>query len=194
MGLTFAGVYERPEQPWLESQNARSYIQQDDGDMEPDDNARSYMQQDDGYIQQDDGDMEPDYNARSYMQQDDGYIQQDDGDMEPDYNARSYMEQEDVDNEIPEEGDDDFAEVETHYQNRWDGDLHFECPSKRAINKFQSIHSNKREDRLWRFDCKYVGSFYCNAVILNHNHKMLLRLVKLVPAAGIMELTGMIVL
>ena len=145
MGLTFAGVYERPEQPWLESQNARSYMQQDDGDMEPD------------------------------------------------YNARSYMEQEDV-NEIPEEGDDDFAEVETHYQNNWDGDLHFECPSDGAINKFQSIHSNKKEDRLWRFDCKYVGSFYCNAVTLNHNHKMLLRLVVLVPAAGILELTSMMIL
>ena len=140
MGLTFAGVYERPEQPWLESQNARSYMEQDD-------NARSYMQQDDGYMQQDDG----------YMQQYGGYMQQDD-------DARSYME---LDDEIPEEGDNDFAEVETHYQNNWDGDLHFECPSDGAINKFQSIHSNKKEDRLWRFDCKYVGSFYCNAVTLN---------------------------
>ena len=135
--------------------------------------------------------MQQDDNARSYMQQDDGYMEQDDGYMQQDDDARSYME---LDDEIPEEGDNDFAEVETHYQNSWDGDLHFECPSNNAINKFQSIHSNKKEDRLWRFDCKYVGSFYCNAVTLNHNHKMLLRLAVLVPAAGIMELTSMMIL
>ena len=164
MGLTFAGVYERPEQPWLESQNSLSYMEQDD-------NARSYMEQDDGdmqqdyngrsYIEQDDSNMQQDYNGRSYMEQDDNALSYN---MEQDYDDRSYKEQDDVDSETPQEGDDDFAKVETHYQNNWDGDLHFECPSNQAINKFQSIHSNKKEDRLWRFDCKYVGSFYCNAV------------------------------
>ena len=45
-------MYERPEQPWFESQNARSYKMEQDDDalsyMEQDDDARSYnMEQDD---------------------------------------------------------------------------------------------------------------------------------------------------
>ena len=48
------------------------------------------------------------------------------------------------------------ARIEVHYQNSWDGDLYVECCSGDGIYKFQSVHDNGKEDRLWRFDCKRV--------------------------------------
>ena len=53
---------------------------------------------------------------------------------------------------------DELAKVQVHYQNGWDHDLHVECAHGHAIYKFQSIHDNHREDRVWRFDCKWVSS------------------------------------
>ena len=47
--------------------------------------------------------------------------------------------------------------IQTHYQNNWDGDLRVVCPKGSALYRFQSIHSNYREDRRWRFDCKKVS-------------------------------------
>ena len=158
-------MYERPEQPWVESQNARSY------NMEQDDNGRSYMEQDD--------------NTRSYN-------------IEQDNNTPSDMEQE---NEAPQpyinktppeqEGDNDkFAAIQVHYQNRWDGDLHVDCsPSGGAINEFQSVHNNGKEDRLWRFDCRHVGCFYLHHAVIVIII-MFLRLAEQIIVAGIMESMG----
>lgn len=56
-----------------------------------------------------------------------------------------------------DEQSEDGVEIQIHYQNNWDSDLHVECHKGSAIYKFQSIHNNKREDRLWRFDCKTVS-------------------------------------
>ena len=178
--------------------------------MEQDDDARSYMEQDDNtgsYMEQDDNTrsyMEQDDNARSYMEQDDNtrsYLEQDD-------NARSYIEQDDntpsdmeQENEAPrpyinktppeQEGDNDkFAAIQVHYQNRWDGDLHVDCsPSGGAINEFQSVHNNGKEDRLWRFDCRHVGCFYLHHAVIVIII-MSLRLENLIIVAGIMESMG----
>ena len=49
-------------------------------------------------------------------------------------------------------GSDGTAEVELHYQNNWDGDLHVECGNGQGFFKFQSVHDNGKEDRRWRFD------------------------------------------
>ena len=157
-------MYERPAEPRFDSEDARSFLQQD---------ARSYMQQDARSNMEQDapqGRMEQD--ARSNMEQDapQGRMQQDarsnmeqdapQGRMEQD--ARSNMEPGYIqqDNRAVYEEDNDVAEVEVHYQNTWDGNLHAECSSKYAIFRFQSIHDNGKEDRLWRFDCKKVHRLF----------------------------------
>ena len=140
-------MYERPAEPRFDSEDARSFLQQD---------ARSYMQQDARSNMEQDapqGRMEQD--ARSNMEQDapQGRMEQDArSNMEP-----GYIQQ---DNRAVYEEDNDVAEVEVHYQNTWDGNLHAECSSKYAIFRFQSIHDNRKEDRLWRFDCKKVHRLF----------------------------------
>ena len=90
------------------------------------------------------------------MQQDvQGYPEQD-TEADAQQGAQGYMEQNAAISRAVYEGDNVVAEVLVLYQNTWDGDLHVECPSKYAISKFQSIHSNDKEDRRWRFDCKEV--------------------------------------
>ena len=121
--------------------------------------------------------------ARSYMEQDSqGFMQQD---------PEGYVQQ---DNRAVYEEDNDVAEVEVHYQNSWDGKLHYECSSKDAIFRFQSIHDNRKEDRLWRFDCKKVHRLFlvlC-AVNLKEIPRRLSLMVNL-TATGIMESTNGIV-
>ena len=63
-----------------------------------------------------------------------------------------FDELEPIENDLSEKD----ARIEVHYQNNWDGDLHVECTSGYGIYKFQSVHDNGKEDRLWRFDCKQV--------------------------------------
>ena len=108
--------------------------------------ARSFLQQD----------------ARSYMQQDARSNMEQDAQGRMEQDARSNMEPGYIqqDNPAVYEEDNDVAEVEVHYQNTWDGNLHAECSSKYAIFRFQSIHDNGREDRLWRFDCKKVHRLF----------------------------------
>ena len=128
--------------------------------------ARSYMQQD----------------ARSYMEQDaQGRMEQDArSNMEP-----GYIQQ---DNRAVYEDDNDVAEVEVHYQNDWDRNLHAECSSNVAIFKFQSVHDNRREDRLWRFDCKKVHRLFLVLCAVNLKEIPLrLSLMVHLPAGGIME-------
>ena len=139
--------------------------------------ARSFLQQDArSYMQQD---------ARSYMEQDaQGRMEQDArSNMEP-----GYIQQ---DNRAVYEEDNDVAEVEVHYQNTWDGNLHIECSSNFAIFKFQSVHDNGREDRLWRFDCKKVHRLFLVLCAVNLKEIPLrLSLMVHLTASGFMESTN----
>ncbi|KAM4613100.1 uncharacterized protein ACJ7VT_011284 isoform 2-T2 [Polymixia lowei] len=40
------------------------------------------------------------------------------------------------------------------WDNKWDGVLNRMCPSGQAVSRITSVHSNGKEDRLWRFSCK----------------------------------------
>nr|CAC38786.1 dermatopontin [Suberites domuncula] len=44
------------------------------------------------------------------------------------------------------------------YQNDYDKPLHVECPDKQALYYVQSIHSNRHEDRRFRFNCKHAAN------------------------------------
>ena len=69
--------------------------------------------------------------ARSYMEQDSqGFMQKD---------PEGYIQQ---DNRAVYEEYNEVAEVEVHYQNTWDGNLHAECSSKYAIFRFQSMEKH----------------------------------------------------
>jgi len=39
------------------------------------------------------------------------------------------------------------------YQNWWDGNLDYRCPSTMVISGVTSYHDNGREDRRWKFQC-----------------------------------------
>jgi len=39
------------------------------------------------------------------------------------------------------------------WNNDWDGQLNFVCPSSQSISSFYSIHNNKKEDRLFDIKC-----------------------------------------
>jgi len=39
------------------------------------------------------------------------------------------------------------------WNNGWDGELKFHCPSSQTITSFYSVHDNKREDRLFDIKC-----------------------------------------
>ncbi|GFS13758.1 hemagglutinin/amebocyte aggregation factor [Elysia marginata] len=39
------------------------------------------------------------------------------------------------------------------FQTDWDKPFLFECPLGQVLNKIYSVHSNRREDRRWKFSC-----------------------------------------
>lgn len=39
------------------------------------------------------------------------------------------------------------------WQNNWDGPLNFACESNEYINRLESQHHNRHEDRLWQYYC-----------------------------------------
>jgi len=44
--------------------------------------------------------------------------------------------------------------VETRWKSNWDKQFDFSCPSGQHISRIKSIHSNKKEDRRWDFECR----------------------------------------
>ena len=53
--------------------------------------------------------------------------------------------------------DDPVADTE-EFDNEWDGDLSFECPSGKVLGSVYSVHDNSKEDRRWRLGCKKAPS------------------------------------
>lgn len=43
------------------------------------------------------------------------------------------------------------------WANKYDGPVYFRCPKGESIAYIQSVHSNKREDRLYRFKCRKIN-------------------------------------
>lgn len=43
------------------------------------------------------------------------------------------------------------------WQNEWDDHLRVECKDKEGFTRVRSEHSNKREDRRWKWDCSKVA-------------------------------------
>jgi len=48
----------------------------------------------------------------------------------------------------------------SNWVNNWDNPMHFSCATNEAISGMQSKHSNRREDRRWKFQCSRVKSPY----------------------------------
>jgi len=46
-----------------------------------------------------------------------------------------------------------FRQRWTSYKNSYDGNLDFKCGSNQALSGIASKHSNRREDRIWKFQC-----------------------------------------
>ncbi|XP_056128942.1 uncharacterized protein LOC130106735 [Lampris incognitus] len=46
----------------------------------------------------------------------------------------------------------------SYWDNNWDGVLSHQCPPGQAVSRITSVHSNQREDRLWKFSCKALGT------------------------------------
>ena len=44
--------------------------------------------------------------------------------------------------------------VVLRWVNEYDKDLKFECPRGEHLSRLESQHSNKREDRVWNFECR----------------------------------------
>ncbi|XP_033114803.1 hemagglutinin/amebocyte aggregation factor-like [Anneissia japonica] len=47
-----------------------------------------------------------------------------------------------------------LAAFSADWDNNWDSDLNFQCPSNQAIYKIVSQHDNSKEDRLFEFFCR----------------------------------------
>ncbi|KAK3740219.1 hypothetical protein RRG08_054241 [Elysia crispata] len=50
------------------------------------------------------------------------------------------------------------ADESEEFDNEWDGELSFECPSGEVLTSVYSVHDNHREDRRWRLGCKKAPS------------------------------------
>ncbi|XP_041376727.1 dermatopontin-like [Gigantopelta aegis] len=44
------------------------------------------------------------------------------------------------------------------WENWWDRPFQFSCPSGESLRRINSQHSNRYEDRLWKFDCIHTGA------------------------------------
>ncbi|XP_041362883.1 hemagglutinin/amebocyte aggregation factor-like [Gigantopelta aegis] len=49
-----------------------------------------------------------------------------------------------------------LVQIAHSWVNDWDQPADFECLSKEAISRIESIHSNAKEDRRWKFECQDV--------------------------------------
>ena len=47
-----------------------------------------------------------------------------------------------------------FSDATLSWVNNYDQSLHFECPAGEHLNRLESQHSNRHEDRVWNFGCK----------------------------------------
>lgn len=51
----------------------------------------------------------------------------------------------------------------THFENVWDGELHYVVPENYYLTAVTSIHDNKKEDRRWQFEvCKKFSTASCD--------------------------------
>ncbi|GFS20251.1 hemagglutinin/amebocyte aggregation factor [Elysia marginata] len=50
------------------------------------------------------------------------------------------------------------AKAEIEFDNEWEGELDFECDRPEMIHGIYSVHSNKVDDRKFRFDCTQAPS------------------------------------
>jgi len=64
--------------------------------------------------------------------------------------------------------------------NAWDGVLNFVCPVRSgkhgSVSRIQSVHDNRREDRVWNFECRYenpsTGSCYWSGFVNSYDNRM----------------------
>ena len=126
-------------------------LQQDSGEDEPESDFGKVEQdeypddEDMGELQQDEEDSDYGNELNMLLQQEGGY-----GDEEPVAIAAQNGDG---------EGEEDGTAV-AQWNNRWDGPLHVRCRAGYGLYYVYSIHSNKREDRLFKWRCKRVSFQY----------------------------------
>ena len=162
LGLASAGVYERPEEPQFESEDARSYMQQD---------ARSNMEP--GYVQQDNRAVNEEDNDVAEVEV--CYRNDWDGDLHVECPSRNAIFKfQSIDDNGREDRLWRFDCKKVHrlflvlcavnlkeiplrlslmvHQwfygiNEWDRPMHFICPANYYLAGVRSRHDNRKEDR-----------------------------------------------